>query len=695
MLFQPLKTKATAENTETWIFEKTPKMSTYLLAFVVGDFDHIKSETSDGILTQIYTPKSKSHLGKYALDVATKVIPYYKQYFKIPYPLPKIDLLSVIDFAFGAMENWGLIIFREMCLLVDVENTSTTRKQRIALVVGHEIAHQWFGNLVTMKWWDDLWLNEGYASFVEFLCVNHLFPEYDIWTQFVTDTYIPALELDALKNTHPIQVPINHPSEIDEIFDAISYNKAASIIRMLHSFIGDDNFKKGMNIYLERFSYSNAETEDLWEALEEASGLPVKQIMPTWTKQKGFPILEVNHHWQDNNLVLKVSQRRFFVDGSKDQENNLWVIPIQISSATSPDKEIFSSVMDEKRKEFVIKNISKNTWIKVNRGTIGYYRTKYSSDLLDLLISAIRSRELPPLDRLGILNDTLAFARAGETSTVEVLKLLQSFQMEVNSTVWSSIISCLDEIGLLVNNLDFESSFKTFGRSILRTIYTKLGWDCKGNESHLDTILRPCIIEKMIFLDDEEIINEAKKKFELHLTGKCILSADLKNPVYKAVLRVGDEGTLETMIKLYRESDLQEEKSRILKAIGTVTEEYLIIKVLDFLICDEVRLADTVHVIPSVTMSYKGRFLVWEFFKKNWNLFSERYNASYLFPNLVKFVTEHFATEEKAREVEEFFENKSKAGIERAILQGVECIRLNSAWLNRDKEAIRNFFNEL
>lgn len=668
-------------------------MSTYLLAFVVGDFDYIKAKSSDGILTQIYTPKGKSQLGNYALDVATKVIPYYKEYFKIAYPLPKIDLISVMDFAFGGMENWGLIIAREMCLLVDMDNTSTTRKQRIALLVSHEIAHQWFGNLVTMKWWDDLWLNEGYASFVEFLCVNHLYPEYDIWTQFVTDTYIPALELDALKNTHSIQIPINHPSEIDEIFDAISYNKAASIIRMLHSFIGDENFKKGMNIYLKRYSYKNAETNDLWEALEEASNLPVKQIMPTWTKQKGFPILEVNHHWQDSDLILKISQRRFFIDGTKSGENNLWIIPIQISSATSPNKEILNCIMDEKIKEFTIKNINRNTWIKINSGTIGYYRTKYSEELLELLIGGIKNSELPPLDRLGILNDTLAFARAGETSTVEVLKLLQSFQMEFNSTVWSSIITCLDEIGLILNNSDFENLFKIFGRSILRTIYTKLGWDTKSNESHLETILRPCILEKMIFLDNEETINEAKRKFELHLSGKCILSPDLKNPVYKAVLRVGDNETLETMLKLYRETDLQEEKTRILKAIGTVRDEHLIIKVLNFLISDQVRLADTVLAIPSITITYKGRLLVWEFFKKNWNLFAERYNGSYLFPGLVKFVTQHFTTEDMAQEVEEFFENKSKASIERAILQGVECIRLNSTWLNRDKELIKNFLN--
>lgn len=224
-------------------FERTPVMSTYLVAVVVGEYDYVEDRSSDGVLVRVYTPKGKKEQGLFALEVASKVLPYYKDYFNIAYPLPKIDLIAIADFSAGAMENWGLVTYRETCLLVDPENTSAARKQFIALVVGHELAHQWFGNLVTMEWWTHLWLNEGYASFVEFLCVNHLFPQYDIWTQFVTDMYIRALELDCLKSSHPIEVPVGHPSEIDEIFDDISYDKGASVIRMLHHYIGDDDFR--------------------------------------------------------------------------------------------------------------------------------------------------------------------------------------------------------------------------------------------------------------------------------------------------------------------------------------------------------------------------------------------------------------------------------------------------------------------
>ncbi|KAG8229240.1 hypothetical protein J437_LFUL007926, partial [Ladona fulva] len=299
-------------------FLRTPVMSTYLVAVVVGEFDKVEATSRDGVLVRVYTPVGKAEQGQFALDVAAKVLPYYKDYFQIAYPLPKIDLIAIADFSAGAMENWGLVTYRETCLLVDPENTSAVRKQWIALVVGHELAHQWFGNLVTMEWWTHLWLNEGYASFVEFLCVEHLFPEFDIWTQFVTDTYIRALELDCLKNSHPIEVPVGHPSEIDEIFDDISYNKGASVIRMLHRYIGDEDFRRGMNTYLTRHQYGNTFTEDLWAALEEASNKPVGAVMSTWTKQMGFPTVKVVEQKQegDNQRRLKVMQHKFCADGS-------------------------------------------------------------------------------------------------------------------------------------------------------------------------------------------------------------------------------------------------------------------------------------------------------------------------------------------------------------------------------------------
>ncbi|KAL1452105.1 hypothetical protein WDU94_006414, partial [Cyamophila willieti] len=220
-------------------FETSPIMSSYLVAVVVGEFDHVEETSSDGVLVRVYTPVGKREQGRFALHVASKVLPFYKDYFNIAYPLPKIDLIAVPELSYGAMENWGLVTYRESCLLVDPQNTSAGTRQNVARIVGHELAHQWFGNLVTMEWWTHLWLNEGYASFVENMCVDHLYPEYQFWTQFVSDKLVQGLQLDALNSSHPIEIPVNHPSEVVEIFDTISYKKGASIIRMLQKYIGD------------------------------------------------------------------------------------------------------------------------------------------------------------------------------------------------------------------------------------------------------------------------------------------------------------------------------------------------------------------------------------------------------------------------------------------------------------------------
>ncbi|CAD6215605.1 GSCOCG00000417001-RA-CDS [Cotesia congregata] len=675
-------------------FEKTPVMSTYLVAVVIGEFDYLEDKTVDGTVVRVYTPKSKQEQGRFALEVATKVLPYYNKYFGISYPLPKMDLIAIADFSAGAMENWGLVTYRETCLLVDPQNTSAASKQWIALVVGHELAHQWFGNLVTMEWWTHLWLNEGYASFVEFLCVAHLFPEYDIWTQFVTDTHIRALELDGLKNSHPIEVPVGHPTEIDEIFDDISYNKGASVIRMLHSYIGDEDFRKGMNLYLKRHSYANAETEDLWAALQEMSNKPVGEVMSTWTKQQGFPVIKVQQRQQGNDRVLMLTQEKFLADGSVDESKNLWMIPLSVSTSKSPNEVALSTVMSEKEKQVVIKDVPEGAWIKINPGTIGFYRTRYDSQALSLLMPALKDRTLPPLDRLGLFDDLFAMVQAGHTSTVDVLKCMQAFQYEDNYTVWSSIISSLGKIGILLGHLDIYDNFKAFGRAMLKDITKKLGWEPKSNESHLDNLLRSLILGRMALLKDTDTIEEAKRRFELHVSKKSILAADLRTPVYRAVLSVGDEKTYETMLKLYNEADLHEEKDRILRALGTIQDETLLNKVLDFAMSDKVRAQDTVFAIMSVALNSKGRDLAWRFFQNNWQILMNRYDGGFLLSRLVKHTTENFVTEKRAIEIEEFFKKNPTPGAERTVQQSVESIRLNAAWLARDQASIESYFKE-
>jgi puromycin-sensitive aminopeptidase len=669
-------------------FDTTPVMSTYLVACVVGEYDYVEDKSADGVLVRVYTPRGKKDQGLFALEVATKVLPYYKDYFNIAYPLPKIDLIAIADFSAGAMENWGLVTYRENCLLVDSQNTSAVQKQWIALVVGHELAHQWFGNLVTMEWWTHLWLNEGYASFVEYLCVDYLFPQYSIWTQFVTDTYIRALELDSLKNSHPIEVPVGHPSEIDEIFDDISYSKGASVIRMLHNYIGDEDFRKGMNTYLTRHQYKNTFTEDLWAALEEASKKPVGAVMSTWTKQMGFPVIKVASRTEKNNVVLTLTQSKYTADGSQPSEDYSWMIPVSITTSKYKDKTI-STVLKTKEAEVVLPDVAPDDWIKVNPGTVGFYRTQYPPEMLEKLIPAIKDRSLPPLDRLGLLDDLFAMVQAGHTNTVEVLKLLQAYEDETDYTVWSSISNVLVKLNMLLSYTDCAELFKGFQKKILSKVSKRLGWNPHPEERHLDTLLRGLVLGRMSWLDDEDTVCEAKKRFEAHVNSSQTLSADVRSACYKTVLRAEGEGVYDTLLKMYRSVDLHEEKDRISRALGACKDAEILSKVLKFAI-SEVRAQDTVFVIISVATTPVGRELAWRFFVENWTLFNDRYKGN-LLTRLVKCMAENFASEKSATEVEDFFKSHDMSGTERTVQQAVETIRLNAAWLKRDTDAIRNY----
>jgi puromycin-sensitive aminopeptidase len=543
-----------------------------------------------------------------------------------------------------------------------------------------------------MEYWTELWLNEGYASFVEFLCVNHLFPEYDIWTQFLTDMYTPALDADCLDNSHPIEVEVNHPSEIDEIFDEISYNKGASVIRMLHNYLGDDDFRKGMTIYLTKYQYRNTVTENLWECLEEASGKVVGNIMSTWIKQMGFPKVKVLKNVQEEGgrrLVLE--QTKFTADGSLD-EKPFWMIPISISTPKSSNA--FTTVLDKKEVEIFIDNISANDWLKINPGTIGFFRTQYPSEMLEKFIPVINNLSLPALDRLGLHDDLFALVQNGSNSTVESLKLIDAYRNEDNYTVWSSIAGSLSKLKNILSHTDLSDKFNQYGKRLFSPLADKLGWEAKENETHLETLLRSLVLNKLVSFNCEKTCEEAKRRFYLHKEGKQLIPADLRMTCYRGVLQQADEKIYNEMLDLYRSTDLHEEKDRISRALGSITNIALLQKVIQFAMSEEVRAQDAVFVIASVAINPVGRDLSWTFFKENWKILLDQYSGGFLLTRLVKHVTENFASEEKALEIEKFFKTHEFAGAERTVQQSIETVRLNSKWLQRDIQEIQEFLKE-
>ncbi|XP_067931273.1 puromycin-sensitive aminopeptidase-like [Watersipora subatra] len=676
-------------------FARTPIMSTYLLAFVVGEFDYVEGKDSDGVLIRVYTPLGKTEQGTFALEVAKKTLPFYKDYFGIAYPLPKMDLIAIADFAAGAMENWGLVTYRETCLLVDPENSSSSSKQYVALVVGHELAHQWFGNLVTMEWWTHLWLNEGFASFIEYLCVDHCFPEFDIWTQFVNQDLAQALKLDALNNSHPIEVPVGHPAEVDEIFDAISYCKGASVIRMLHSWIGDEAFRKGLNQYLNKFAYKNAFTEDLWDSLAEASGKPVREVLSTWTSQMGFPVLQVSETLEGGQRALTITQSKFCADGKSPEGDFQWMVPIDITCSTDPLKPFYTTVLSSKSSTVSLDGVKAGDWIKLNPGTIGVYRVQYSSAMLDSLIPAVSNMSLPARDRLGLQNDLFALARAGLSSSVDVLKVAEAYKSESNYTVWSDLASNLSTISLLTQYTDCSPLMDSYNIKLFSDVAARLGWEKKEGESPLDSMLRALVVSKLGHSGHNDTMQEAMSRFEQHISGEKSLDADLRSAVYGTVIKKGDKSHFDKLMKVYETSELSEEKVRVLRVLGYVKDEEQITNVLQFAISDKVRTQDAVSCIAGVTSSALGRQLTWKFVQANWPKLSAMYDGGFLQASLVKISIQNFADRSVIPEIKDFFEKNPAPAANRVIQQSCENIELNAAMLERDREAIKAYLTEM
>ncbi|KAK2997205.1 hypothetical protein RJ639_026490, partial [Escallonia herrerae] len=469
-------------NLKTVQYMETPIMSTYLVAVVVGLFDYVEDLTPDGIRVQVYCQVGKADQGKFALDVAVKTLGLYKEYFAVPYSLPKLDMIAIPDFAAGAMENYGLVTYRETALLYDDKHSAAANKQRVSTVVAHELAHQWFGNLVTMEWWTHLWLNEGFATWVSYLATDSLFPEWQIWTQFLNES-TEGLRLDGLAESHPIEVEVNHACEIDEIFDAISYRKGASVIRMLQSYLGPECFQRALASYIQRYACSNAKTEDLWAVLEEESGEPVTKLMNSWTKQKGYPV--VTAKVKDQKLEFEQSQ--FLLSGSPG--DGQWIVPITLCCGSYDARRNFllqtksealdimeaSGCSDSQGSLMEAGKGKPNSWVKINVDQTGFYRVKYDEELSARLRYAIESKCLSATDRYGdfdfllvlllfilysrvnllitkfisstgILDDSYALCMGCQQSLTSLLTLFSAYREEVDYTVLSNLISISYEV---------------------------------------------------------------------------------------------------------------------------------------------------------------------------------------------------------------------------------------------------------
>ncbi|OQR67756.1 puromycin-sensitive aminopeptidase-like [Tropilaelaps mercedesae] len=679
-------------------FERTPKMSTYLVCFVVGQYDYIEALSARSVRVRIYTPVGKKEQGRFALDMAVKSLNFFEDFFKVPYPLNKIDLIGIPDFPIGAMENWGILTFREVRILSDTAESTTWGNMRNAMIIAHEISHQWFGNLVTMEWWTCLWLKEGFAKFMETVALSAFAPEFDIKTQFPCNVLNVALELDALDSSHPIEVDVNHPSEVEEIFDKISYQKGASVIAMLHHYVGAENFRNGLHLYITRHAYSNTTTEDLWAAISETSGLPVGDVMDSWIKQMGFPIISVKSHESGSSRILEIKQEKFYSSADKNfstTSKSQWNVPLVIGASGLETKTI---ILNSAKQEIEIENAAKAGWIHVNYGAVGVFRVHYEKSMLDALLPAIREKTLPPADRFMLHSDLFALVKAGYASTKDLLTLTRAYSNENELSVWESIFAfmeCLDQ--LLDDQRPLHEKLCRFARQLFSGVFEKLGWDAKLNEKPSDAILRTRLLGMMVQFKDAKILEEARRRFHDYITGTDTLGADVRKAVYRAVaMNAHNQSNLwDELLKLHRTADMQEEIVRIASSLGYAQSKDLLLKVLELSDSDLVRSQDVPFVIGPVASSSVGRELAWTHFTANFDKYKTRYNSGLLFHHLISVVGSGFHSMESAREFKNFFQKYPVEGGERTVRQTLECIENNANWLQRDGDQLTTFLSEI
>lgn len=667
-------------------FETTPHMSTYLLAFVYGEMKHLEATTKHGVTVRTYATPDNVQFTAFALETAVKCLDYYSEYFDIDYPLEKCDMIALPDFASGAMENWGCITYREQTLLVDPKNTSLGMKQYVAMVVAHELTHQWFGNLVTMSWWTDLWLNEGFASWFEYLALDHLFPEWQMWTQFIVDDQQQAFRSDALEHTHPIEVEVKHPDEIRTIFDSISYHKGASVIHMLHSYLGAKDFQTGLRYYLKKHSYKNTVTTDLWAALEEASGKPVAKFMKVWTGQSGFPLLRATV--EPESITLE--QERFVLNPRFKVTDDLWPIPLLANSSEIPD------IFDKAQTTLKVQG---HDSLLLNQGCSGFYRTVYNASHVQTIMKRIKTGHLNPLERLSVLSDSIEAAKAGRGDIDEVLLLLTAYENEDDNAVWDVIAGTLGAVRTYMNDEAVREDMKPFVRKLVHKQVKRLGWDISPKDSHFDRLLRPTVLGMAAGADEADVVKEALARFEAmpdprkKETKKTNQTdPDLRGIVYGTVARKGGKKEFEKLVAMHNATNSNEEKLNLCVAICGFEQPELIGRALDMITTDQVRLQDTSYWIAYLFTNRFGRDLAWKWLNKNWKWLEKNLGTDLAFYRLPIYVARTCTDEAFLKEYKAFFTKVLSPAFDRVYRQGIEMIQWQSAWKARDLKTVQAFF---
>ncbi len=652
-------------------FQETPVMSTYLLYIGIGEFEYLQ-DTYNEVKLRIVTTPGKSKEGKFAMDLTKKCLKYFEDFSEIPYPLPKLDMLAIPDFEAGAMENWGAITYREILLLQN-EKTSLGIKKRIAEVIAHELWHQWSGNLVTMEWWEDLWLNESFATYMAYKAMDHYFPDWKSIEDFVSDETSGAFGMDSLKSTHSIAVKVNNPNEIEEIFDEISYGKGGSVLRMIESFLGHENFRKGVSQYLKKYEYKNAIASDLWDNLANFSEEPIKEVMIDWLNKSGYPIIETSR--KNNKLILK--QKKF-----NSNEKTIWKIPLTIKTEESTIKDLFNKESQEME--------LKTEWYKLNENQAGFYRTKYDKESLNALSLLILNKKLSPLDRFGIQNDLFYLCLYNEITIDAYLNFLKNYKNEDSYLVLADIYVNLREIQRTFEK-EKDINWGKFNQIIAEPYKNKikqLSYLPKKNESQEDTFTRALSINYLQFSKDKETLEFCKKSFKSFLKDSNSLHPDIKGPVLAAISENGAEEEYKEMQNYYEKTENVEEKTKVLSSLFRFQDEKILKQALNYSLTDKVRLQDLRSVFAVTESNPKAESFFFDWAMKNWSKLKPFEKNPYVFMGIIEsLILISGKNKEKVKE----FVKKEKVKYKTTIANAFESLETHENWFDKNKEILKSY----
>uniref|UniRef100_A0A8C5NL72 Aminopeptidase n=1 Tax=Junco hyemalis TaxID=40217 RepID=A0A8C5NL72_JUNHY len=655
-------------------FKKSVPMSTYLVCFAVHQFTWVERTSASGKPLRVYAQPQQIHTAEYAANVTKTVFDFFEEYFNLNYSLPKLDKIAIPDFGTGAMENWGLITYRETNLLYDPAESATSNKQRVAAVIAHELVHQWFGNIVTMDWWDDLWLNEGFASYFEFLGVNATEPDWEMPEQVLIDDVLPVLMDDSLLSSHPIVANVSSPAEITSVFDGISYSKGASILRMIQDWITPELFQKGCQAYLKKYYFQNAKTEQFWEALEEASNKPVKEVMDTWTRQMGYPVLEMG----DNSVF---TQKRFLLDPSANASHP----PSDLGSASYKGHKLIPVY-------FVGIQIpsSTDTFANVNPDHIGFFRVNYDSQNWASLSNLLLQNHIVSV----VINRSYVFSfhRPGLVNYTVPLELTKYLGKETDYLPWNRAISAVTYLAnMLEDDKTLYPLFQKYFRNLVKPTVEELGWEDSGD--HLQRLLRASVLDFACSMNDSESLNNASQLFNRWLQGETI-PANLRLIVYRyGMQNSGNETSWNYMFDKYQETSLAQEKEKLLYGLASVRNITLLDRYLKYIYNTSlIKSQDVFTVLRYISYNTYGKTMAWDWVRLNWQYLVDRFTINDRYLGRIVTIAQTFNTELQLWQVENFFEKYPNAGAgEMPRSQTLEQVKSNIEWLKENKEEIQSW----